>query len=161
MKDFNMKIIVAFTIILLSTDCFSQNIETPKIADFKWLTGNWVGDGFGGVSQEAWTEPTANSMIGVYKHYKDGKPTFYEFMTISEMDGKISLKLKHFNPDMTGWEEKADFVEFPLISATPTKIAFKGLIYELVDKDKMEIRLKLKEDGVENTEVFHFERVKN
>ena len=55
---------------------------------------------------------------------------------ISEIDGKISLKLKHFNPDMMGWEEKADFVEFEFVSATPNKIEFKGLVMSLLKKTK-------------------------
>ena len=150
---------VAFLISMtFSFNSQAQNIENPKIADFKWLAGNWVGDGFGGVSEEAWTEPSVNTMIGVYKHYKNDKPTFYEFFVISETDGKISLKLKHFNPDMMGWEEKADFVEFEFVSATPNKIEFKGLVYELVEKDKMEIRLRLRQGEEVSTEIFHFER---
>lgn len=158
MKKIEIKIGALFILIVISFNSYAQNIENPKIADFKWLAGNWIGDGFGGVSQEAWTEPTVNNMVGVYKHYKDGKPTFFEFFNISETDGKISLKLKHFNPDMMGWEEKADFVEFPFVSATKTKIEFKGLIYELVEENKMEISLKLKQGDKISTEIFHFER---
>lgn len=160
-----MQVNKKYYFILLSALLFTlassaQNLETPKITDFKWLAGNWVGDGFGGVSQEAWTEPTVNSMVGVFKHFKDGKPTFYEFLNISETEGKISLKLKHFNPDMMGWEEKAGFVEFPFVSATATKIEFNGLSYELITKDKMEIKLRMKQNGKINIEVFNFERQK-
>lgn len=149
------------TLILLFLSChtgFGQVIENPEISDFGWLAGNWVGDGFGGVSQEAWTEPSAGSMIGTYKHYKDDKVTFYEILHISKSDGKFSLTLKHFNADLTGWEEKDDMVKFPFVSATSTKIEFKGLSYELVEKDKMEIRLKLNRGGKISTEVFHFEK---
>lgn len=155
------KLFTAFTLLLLlaqPNQGFGQVIENPEISDFGWLAGNWVGDGFGGVSQEAWTEPSAGSMIGSYKHYKDGKVTFYEILHIAKNEGKISLKLKHFNPDLTGWEEKDDFVEFPFVSATPTKIEFKGLSYELVEEDKMEIRLRLNRGGEVSTEVFHFEK---
>ena len=158
-----MKGIKIFGIFLIGLVLFvhpllAQEIKSPKITDFKWLAGSWVGNGFGGVSQEAWTEPTANSMVGVYKHYQDDKITFYEFLNISETEGEISLKLKHFSPDMNGWEEKEDFVEFPLLRATATKIEFDGLIYELVDANKMEVRLRLKQDEEINIEVFTFER---
>lgn len=153
------KYFVIIVAIFLTTSLFAQDIENPRITDFKWLVGNWVGNGFGGVSQEAWTEPTVNSMVGVYKHYKDEKPTFYEFMNICVTDGKISLRLKHFNPDMKGWEEKEGFVEFPFVSASATKINFKGLSYELVEDNKMEVRLRLKQGDKVNTEVFKFERI--
>lgn len=160
MKKTIIKNTIFFVFIVLNFESQSQNIESPKIIDFKWLSGNWVGDGFGGISQEVWTEPSVNSMVGVYKHYKDGKPTFYEFMNISENDGKISLRLKHFNPDMSGWEEKTDFVEFPFVSATQNKIEFKGLIYELIDNDTMIIHLKLNRGGEVSTEVFNFKKMK-
>lgn len=152
---------VVLTIVLLSLFShysIGQVIENPQVSDFGWLAGNWVGDGFGGVSQEAWTEPSAGSMIGSYKHSKDGKVTFYEILHIAKNDGKISLRLKHFNPDLTGWEEKDKFVEFPFVSATPTRVEFKGLIYELVAEGKMEIQLKLNRGGEISTEVFHFEK---
>ncbi|MEO9965932.1 MAG: DUF6265 family protein [Reichenbachiella sp.] len=152
---------LALTLFLMITCAFQgacQTIENPDITDFGWLAGNWVGDGFGGVSQEAWTEPSAGSMIGSYKHSKEGKVTFYEILHISKIDGEFRLRLKHFNPDLTGWEEKDKFVEFPFVSATPTKIEFKGLIYELVEKDKMEIQLKLNRGGEISTEIFHFEK---
>lgn len=139
----------------------AQIIDQPQLDDFAWLAGSWVGDGFGGNSEEVWTAPSAGSMIGAYKHYKDGKVNFYEILHISKTDGKFSLKLKHFNPDLTGWEDKDKYVEFPFVSATPSRIEFKGLIYELVAEDKMEIRLRLKRGDEVNTEVFHFQRIKN
>jgi hypothetical protein len=158
MKVKNVYYIILTACLLYANSSTAQNIENPKITDFKWLAGNWVGDGFGGQSQEAWTEPSANGMVGVYKHYRDGKSTFYEFINLSETDGKISLKLKHFNPDMMGWEEKADFVEFPFVSATASKIEFKGLSYELIAEDKMEVKLRLNRNGKINIETFNFER---
>ena len=128
------------------------------LSKFSWLSGYWLGDGFGGVSEEYWSVPSTGSMIGLYKHYKDGKVTFYELMSMSEHDGKFSLRLKHFNQNMTAWEEKDDFVDFSFVSATDTRIDFKGLVYELMSEDEMEVRLKLKQDGVVRTEVFHFKR---
>ena len=128
--------------------------------DIQWMTGRWVGDGFGGVSEEIWSAPSAGSMVGVYKHFKDGEVTFYEILLIAENEGKPSLRLKHFNADLTAWEEKKDFVEFSFVGISENKLEFKGLVFELVADDLMEVRLKMKRGGEIVTEVFTFERKK-
>ena len=37
------------------------------IGQFSWLTGYWVGDGFGGVGEEMWSQPLANTMVGTFR----------------------------------------------------------------------------------------------
>ena len=131
----------------------------PSIEDFSFMRGYWVGDGFGGISEEVWTPPIAGKMNGLYKHIKDGQTTFMEFMDISSVNDTIRLRLKHFTSEMIGWEEKDGFVTFTLESVEPNKATFKGLTYELVDPDYLKISLKLKQkDGSINTEVFNMRR---
>ena len=84
------------------------------LKDVAWLTGDWVGTGLGGVSEETWSVPAAGAMIGTYRLVVDGKASFYEFMNLIEDDGSLLLRLKHFNADMTGWEDKDKFVSFRL-----------------------------------------------
>ena len=130
-----------------------------KISDFAFLAGYWIGDGFGGVSEEMWMPPMNDRMQGIYKHSLDGELVFSEFMDISRENGEFRLRLKHFNPDLTGWEEKNDFVTFRLVSVAPGKVIFRGLSYELLDPDHMKIELNLREDdGSTHTEVFNFTR---
>ncbi|HEX2445685.1 MAG TPA: DUF6265 family protein, partial [Vicinamibacterales bacterium] len=76
------------------------------IADMAWLAGRWVGEALGGASEEIWSEPRAGAMMGMYRLVRDGKPIFYELLTIVEENGTLMLRLKHFNADLTGWEEK-------------------------------------------------------
>lgn len=69
------------------------------------------------------------------------------------------LYLKHFNPDMTGWEEKGDYLTFKMISFDDKTIELKGLKYEYLPPDSMNIYLKMKtKDGGVRTEVFHMKR---
>lgn len=151
------------TLILAIILCFALVIESKSqekisINQFAWLTGHWVGDGFGGVSEEVWSQPMGGAMIGTYRHLSEGKNNFYEFMQINEENGSIKLRLKHFNPDMKGWEEKEDFVDFPFISVEEGKAVFKGLIYELVNENSMKISLELHNKEKTWTEVFNFKR---
>ena len=84
-----------------------------NIYDYTWLAGVWVGDGFGGSSEETWSLPSADStMIGMFRHFdKDVSTTFYEFMVLD----RHGIRLKHFKPDLTGWEEKEKFISFEMV----------------------------------------------
>ncbi len=137
--------------------------DKVSIDQFSWLSGHWIGDGFGGVSEEVWSEPRGGSMVGLYRHLKDNGETnnFYEILTIYEDEGSIKLRLKHVNPDMTGWEEKDDFVNFPFVSIEEGKAVFKGLIYELTGPNTMQITLTLSNKDKKWDEVFTFKRTEN
>ena len=88
--------------------------------------------------------------MGMYRHLKDDKLVFYEFLILD----KIGLRLKHFHPDLKGWEEKDDTTFFEMIDYSPTIIEMKGLIFEKKTDNLMEIRLKLNRNGKVETEVF-------
>lgn len=151
------KLLIPFLFVL----CLQANAQEnqPTIDDLNFLRGYWVGDGFGGVSEEVWMPASLGRMNGIYKHMKDDQTTFMEFMDISTVNDTIRLRLKHFNPDMTGWEEKDKYITFTLLSVEPNKAMFKGLTYELVDPNYLKVSLKLKQkDGSVNTEVFNFRR---
>jgi Domain of unknown function (DUF6265) len=129
------------------------------LADVAWLAGEWVGTGLGGVSEETWSAPAAGAMMGMYRLIVDGKVSFYEFMNLVEADGSLVLKLKHFNPDLTGWEEKDRFVSFRLAKIAPDQIWFGGLTFRRLGPDRLEIFLALRGgDGSVREERFLMER---
>jgi hypothetical protein len=125
-----------------------------NIEDYSWLVGSWTGDGFGGISHETWAEPVNGTMMGMYRHIKDGELVFYEFLLLDE----TGIRLKHFNPDMTGWEEKDDMTSFEMISFTKDKVVMKGLTFEKKSDTEMVISLKMKRVGELHTEVFTMKR---
>lgn len=135
----------------------TESTETPpfRIEDYQWLAGSWIGDGFGGISEETWSLPVDGTMMGMYRHHKDGKILFYEFLLLDE----TGMRLKHFNPDLTGWEDKEGMVTFEMISFSKTKLEMKGLVFELKSENEMEIRLRLNENGEVRTEVFKMKRM--
>lgn len=141
-----------FAFILFWSIGYSQESTFP----YAWLAGHWTGDGFGGVSEELWSPPSENgTMMGVYRHHKgDGSLNFYEFLTLDS----TGMKLKHFTPELTGWETKEDFVHFQLVEFTENKIVLKGLVFERMSDTEMEIRLDLKNGDKQWTEVFKMTR---
>jgi len=124
------------------------------LGDMTWLVGHWKGTGLGGVSEEIWADPVGGVMMGMYRLVINGKPSFYEFMHLAEDQGSLALKLKHFNPDLTGWEEKDRFVTFPLVKLGQTEAFFSGLTFRLLEDGRLEIYLALRQNGKVREERF-------
>ncbi|MCP4580927.1 MAG: hypothetical protein GY839_04875 [candidate division Zixibacteria bacterium] len=138
-----------------------SSIETISLDKFSWLAGHWQGDAFGGICQEVWSPPSGGSMVGSFKLINEGSVSFYEIMTIAADSTGLALKLKHFNPDLTGWEEKDDVIRFPFISVSDDEIQFEGLIYKKITEDSLEIILSFKRsDGTVDNETINCHRVK-
>jgi hypothetical protein len=133
--------------------CFGQTKDTPS---YSWLAGSWTGNGFGGTSEEMWSQPSEDgTMMGTYRHHKgDGSLNFYEFMVMDS----TGLRLKHFDPDMKAWETKEEFVHFNAVKFTEDKIVLKGLTFERKSDTEMEIKLDLKDGDKKWTEVFKMTR---
>ena len=136
----------------------------PRVADpleeLAWLAGHWVGEGLNGWNETLWSPPRSGSMMGVYRHIRDGRVVFYEFITISVRGDTVVKALKHFHPDMTGWEEPTESVRFPLLRADRDEIVFDGLTYRRHGADRMEVTVLLgpAPDHLE-PETFSYRRV--
>lgn len=128
-----------------------------SIADVSWIAGNRKAVALGGVCEEFWTVPMGTSMVGLFRFVKDGKVVFYELMTIAEENKSLVLKIKHFNPDLTGWEEKSAPQNFPLIRITPTEAYFTGQTYRKLQDGSLNVFVAMKQrTGVVTETVFLF-----
>ena len=155
---------ISFLILLYHPPLLGQSVSSSghHINNFAWLAGHWQGDGFGGQSVEIWSPPSAGTMMGMYQHSQQGKVIFYEFFIIKEEADGFKLKLKHFTSELIGWEEKDKYVTFPLLSLSPTRIEFDGLIMEKIDNDKIQVTVQIQQkNGEIKKEVFHYIRVEN
>jgi hypothetical protein len=123
-----------------------------RIGDISWLVGRWVGEGLGGEAEDV-IAPAADGqmmgmceaedviapaadgqMMGMFRHSKaDGSVNFYEFYVFAERDGSLTQRLKHFSPMLSAWEEKDEFVEFPLVAIEERAAWFDGLTYVLAE----------------------------
>ncbi|HVL67443.1 MAG TPA: DUF6265 family protein [Vicinamibacterales bacterium] len=131
-----------------------------RIADVAWLAGRWVGEGLGGRVEEVWSEPDGGAMVGYFRLVKENTPVFYEIMTLLEVDGGVEMRLKHVNPDMTGWEEKNAFVTFKLVKHDASGAYFTGLTFRKVGDRQVDVYLALRNaDGSVREEKFVYRRV--
>lgn len=77
----------------------------------------------------------------------------------AEQEEDWAVRLKHFNPDFSGWEEKTDYVNFKFESVSDNKAVFGGLSYEVIEGNKLVVSLRMRQDdGSVTTEYFHFTR---
>jgi hypothetical protein len=157
------------SIIILSSIVFSQNntlqlsenqkSPSAKLKVIEWLAGHWRGEAFGGITEEVWSSPLGNSMMGSFKLVIDGKVEFYELETIQEIDSTLILRLKHFHSDLKGWEEKDQTVDFKLVKVESTEIYFEGFTIIKITNDEinMYVVISNKDDKIEEVK-FNFKR---
>ena len=130
------------------------------IADMAWLAGHWTGPALGGLSDEVWMPPSHGMMLGMYRLMVDGKPRFFELLTIAEEGGSLMLRLKHFNADLSGWEEKNESVSFPLVAKSGALIQFSGMTFQRDAEDRVTVYLAIgQRDGSVREEVFRYTRL--
>ena len=101
---------------------------SPEIMNF--LEGSWVGKGLGGEVRETWQRTGNGDMMGMFIMSKNGKPNFYEFILITVEKDELVVKLKHFTPELVGWEEKEKSVNFRFIKKQGNRYYFNGLTFE-------------------------------
>ena len=140
-----------------------QASPPAAIADVAFLVGHWAGEGLGGVFEEVWTAPKQGVMVGMYRGLKaDGAPVFNELLVIREEQGSLMVRLKHFNPDMTGWEEKAQVVTMPFVARRDGVVHFDGMAFKVTGPDTLTCYLAIedKKAGTVREATFTYTRVK-
>jgi len=104
----------------------------------EWLIGQWKGTGIGGApALESWLPAAGRTMVGIFiQQGEDGEVRFTEHLHLIEEEGSLVLRLKHFNADLTGWEEKDDMVTFRLAEIEPCAAYFHGLTLRCADPER-------------------------
>jgi hypothetical protein len=139
-----------------------ENIPRARIEAIAWLAGRWVGGDPGESTEEIWSPPVGNSMMGIFRLVKNGKVIFYEFCTITEENESLVLKIKHFDSRLNGWEEKNVAVIFPLVKLAATDAYFDGLTYHKNKDGSLTAYVLEHSQGTGKTheEAFSYQRAK-
>ena len=131
-----------------------------SIQQVAWLEGHWKADALGGIAEEYWSAPAGNAMMGMFRLLRDDRTIFYEIFTITEEAGSLLLRIKHFHPDLKGWEEKDDTVDFPLVKITEDGAWFDGLTMLKKDEDNLMVYVRSESrDGTVSELMFPYQRV--
>jgi hypothetical protein len=90
----------------------------PTVADFGWLSGAWISQGKDGWTEEHWTSPRGDMMLGTNRSGKGDKASAFEFMRIAPDGlGRISF-----------WASPGGkaAVRFPLVSSGRREAIFEN-----------------------------------
>lgn len=145
-----------------------EGFESPPaaLADMNWLVGQWHGEGIQGApAMESWLPPSGGTMVGTFvQETAEGQIMFTEHLYLMEEEGSLVLRLKHFNADLTGWEEKDDMLTFRLIAMEPCAAYFNALTLRCADPARpgegLVAAVRMKSDKPEPQELlFRFDRM--
>lgn len=153
-----LKLLKTVTAAAAVSFAFAATAFAQSIDDASWLAGRWVGEGLGGQLEETWAPPVGGQMVGHFRLMRDGHPVFYEIMLLDIADGGLRMRVKHFNPDFVGWEEKEMWVTFEPESVSADALAFHGLTIHRTAPDALEMRLMLRRSDGVHEEILTFRR---
>ncbi|WP_246286295.1 DUF6265 family protein [Winogradskyella ludwigii] len=153
-----MKYLIVFLLAFTVTQAQNEKTLAPKLENIAWIAGTWHGEAFGGITEEIWSEPSAGSMMATFKLINDGKVTFYEIEVIREVENSLILQLKHFGPNLKGWETKEETVDFPLKEITENKVVFEGMSFEKVSATEMNVYVDIEDKGKIETVTFNYKK---
>lgn len=143
-----------------------EGFDSPPatLAEVDWLVGQWQGTGIGGApATESWLPPTGTTMVGTFiQQTDDGAIQFTEHMYLMEEEGSLVLRLKHFNADLTGWEDKEGMVTFRLLAMEPCAAYFHTLTLRCANAEApgegLFVAVRMRSSGEEIRELlFNFE----
>jgi hypothetical protein len=103
----------------------AESSPSADLADLAWIAGDWVGQEDDSLIQEQWSAPEGSDMMGMFRLIQAGEVVFYEFMTITRTESGTVLRIKHFDPGLVGWEEKAESVLFDLKEVADHRAVFE------------------------------------
>ncbi len=101
-------------------------LADPALAPLAWMVGEWISlRDDGSVLEECWQPAIGPCMVGSFRAVRTGEIGFYEIMTIEVEDGVPHLRIKHFNAQLVGWEDKGAIDGWPMVDAGPMMAAFE------------------------------------
>ena len=97
-----------------------------SLGDVAFMAGHWVGGDPGDLSEEVWSAPEGDSMMGMWRFVSKGQTRIYELLTLTVEGNFVLLRIRHFNPKLGAREEKEQPVELPLVSKGKDQAVFEG-----------------------------------
>jgi hypothetical protein len=117
-----------------------EPLPPPTVADLAWLEGRWVGQLGDSTIEEHWSGVDGGTIIGMFRVVSTKKTTpnrigLYEFWAVEPGDAGPELRMRHFSPGLTAWEEKDAPLVFRVVAHGERTVAFE------VEEEKGPVRL--------------------
>lgn len=97
-----------------------------SLPDVSFMAGRWLEEEGETLSEEVWSVPAGDSMMGMWRLARAGKATLFEHLTLLAEEGKVTLRLRHFDRRGVAWEEKDRPHVLPLVAKGRGFAVFEG-----------------------------------
>ena len=137
-----------------------------RLAQLAWFKGHWATTADGNPLEEYWSAPLADSMVGAFRWFKEGKLWMTEFLNITVEGDDVIFRLKHFDRKMVGWEEKDKAINMKLTHVASDEAVFEETVekeklritYQRDGENGMNVLLERMRDGKLERDTFQFKR---
>jgi hypothetical protein len=104
----------------------AQPDGVATLDDLAWIAGQWVGGQGDARSEEVWTAPAGDAMIGMWRLVRAGESRVFELLAIVQTPQGPVFRLRHFTREFVAWEEKDRPVTLPLVRRGAGEAVFEG-----------------------------------
>jgi hypothetical protein len=112
---------------------------------------------------ETYSAPLGGQITGHFA-MTDGKGgvAFTEIVDYVPLRNSLAYRVRHFNPDMSGWEDKTGKpVIFPLVAIEKDRWFFDGMTIERTGTDALTMWVRIAENGTTNEVPFRLVRTRS
>lgn len=135
-------------------------------ADLAWLTGSWRAKVGVDDVEEHWSALGGGTLMAMFRWVREGGVLFYELEALERDGDLVYLRVKHFEPKLIGWEEKAEVHEFLLVAADAQGAVFLELgkpdrrwaVYEREGADRLRAYFTHEREPDAHPGIFEFVR---
>jgi hypothetical protein len=163
-----MKRALIFVALALTAPAAAQNTRSlgggvsppASVEQLSWLAGSWVGTGMGAEVTETYSAPLGGRITGHFA-MADGKGgvVFTELVDYAPLGPSLAYRVRHFNPDMSGWEDKTGKpVVFPLVAIETDRWFFDGMTLERTGADALTMWVRISDKGAAREVPFRLTR---
>ncbi len=101
------------------------------LADLDWIEGTWRSEsvdakGVRSIAEEHWGAAIGETRLGWFRALRDGRARFYEFEALRRDSAGVSLVIKHFSGDFTGWEAADSAAVYRLVRTGEREAHFEN-----------------------------------
>ncbi len=129
------------------------------IANMAWIEGHWIGEMPDGPVEHVVLSPRFGHLPGFVRALGDRSPVFYEISVFAEAGDSLTVRVKHFTPELAGWEAQSGYVDRPLVDRDATNFYFDGITFSRTGRDSFTVYFLNRSEGQEReTLVIPFRR---